>query len=1166
MVIDFTKEQRSAIEAKSGVLVSAAAGSGKTAVLVERVIRMLTDSESPVSADRLLIVTFTNAAAAEMRLRIEKRLDAECAANPNDTALMRQRFLLGSAKICTIDSFCIDLVRENFSLLGVQPDFRMDDGQAIEAFADEVLQELIQEQLAQNSSVFRDLLDITGSEFDERNLMSAIRSIFSYSCQLPFPNEFFHSLGENYEREFSANHPWFSYGMKRLEDWLFETEPMAKGALDLCRLEEKGASITAGLNLLLDEISQLRTAIFEKDWNAVYASLQEDYPKLGTITGLNDCPHLKTAKQLYLSLLEERAELRKLFCFSAEEVTAQINRLKEPIALLIELTRAFGERLFARQCEENTFTFYNTEQMAISMLCERTEEGIKLQPRAEELIARFDEVLVDEYQDVNDLQDLLFTVLSDRSKNLFVVGDVKQSIYGFRGANPKNFLKKRAGCKPLGQALSGELQEITLSKNFRSRQGVCDFVNFFFENVMSEASGGLVYDERERLEPAATFPETSEPTVQIQLVDLALCEEKEDKLLVEARGIAQTIKEILSSKTCVKKDNETLRPATYRDIAILMRSPGDKAGILAQELRRQGIPTALSNESFAETNEIETFSSLLKVLDNPKDDIALLTVLLSPIFSFTAEELASFRAAHKDGDLIAVITAAASNHPDAAEFLKTLSFLRNESVMLPLPKLISRLFALTDYPNCVAALEDGKRRYDNLMSLIPLAEKYTASGRGDLKGFIKFLSLHGKDLSSKTCNENENVVRIMSMHASKGLQFPICILANLGGKFNRQDSIGNVLFSVENGLGLRYFEEELHKNVTTLPHAILADVAKKVLFEEELRLLYVAMTRAEERLILVSTHSKLQNTLDKLAPLLADEDSKIGSLSFRAASSLSEWVIMAALLHPCGTALRQNAPSVLLAKDTPSSFELTIGYPEETSVEKIENFVAPIDTELKQQVLENVLYQYPFEELNRIEAKTTVSKLVHKAENSDFDFTKRPDFLEQQGLSAAAKGTAMHKVMQFVRFEEGIDLSSELDRLFDWRYISEEEYRSLNQAALQSFFDSQLYERILKAQWSRREMRFLTELPAKKIAPELSADLSEETVVVQGAVDLCFMEEDGLVVLDFKTDRVEEESQLVAAYGEQLSLYTTACEKIFGCRVKEKVIYSFHLKKFVKIL
>lgn len=1166
MAIKFTKEQRSAIDASSGVLVSAAAGSGKTAVLVERVIRMLTDSQNPISADRLLIVTFTNAAAAEMRSRIEKRLDAECADHPNDMALMHQRFLLGSAKICTIDSFCIDLCRENFSLLGIQPDFRIDDGQAIEALADEVLDGIVAECLAEYSTVFRDLLDITGSEFDERNLMAAIRSIFEYSTQLPFPKSFFESLSENYEREFDANHPWFMYAMNRVKNRIGDAFNTVQGALSLCRDDEKGASITLGLNLLLEEIETLKNALSSNNWDTVASVLQQDYPKVGTIRGLEDLPHLKTAKQLYLSLLDDRAVVRKLFCFKATDVNAQLKRLKNPVSFLVHLAETFAERLFQRQCEENIFTFYNTEQMAISMLCKPTDEGMQFTSQTNELVARFDEVLVDEYQDVNDLQDLLFTVLSNDAKKLFVVGDVKQSIYGFRGANPKNFLQKRNNCKPLDVAGENETKEITLSKNFRSRDGVCDFVNFFFENVMTENSGGLVYDERERLVPAADFPETKEPQVQIHLYDAALSEEKEEKLVVEARGLAQTIHKLLSEEPFLKKDDETLRSAQFKDIAILLRSTSEKAGKIAKELRRQGIPTAVSKESFADSNEIETFCALLKVLDNPKDDIALLTVLLSPIFSFTAEELAEFRAIKKQGDLIAVMTAAARTNTDAAEFLKTLSFMRNESVMLPLPQLIARLFALTDYPNCVAALQDGKRRYDNLMTLIPLAEKYVATGRNDLKGFIQFLSRRANDLSPKQSGENENVVRIMSMHASKGLQFPICILADLGGRFNRQDSIANVLFSKENGLGLRYFEESLHKNVTTLSHAILADVANKILLEEELRLLYVAMTRAEERLLLVSSQSNLQNKLDKIAPLLAAEDSNIGSLSFRAASCFNDWVLMAALLHPCGKALRNACSVQLLAKDTPSSFELFVDYPEDPLLQEQKETKPEIDPELKEQVLQNIYYRYPYEQLNRIVAKATVSELVHKAENSDFDFTKRPDFMERQGLSAASKGTAMHKVMQFVRMEEGIDLQSELDRLLDWRYISEEEYRALDVNALQSFFESGFYGRILKAKWIRREMRFLTELPAARIAPDLSEELSSETVVVQGAVDLCFMEEDGLVVLDFKTDRVQTESQLISAYAEQLSLYTTACEKIFSSRVKEKVIYSFYLKKIVKVL
>lgn len=1166
MIENYTPDQEKAMKAKGNVLVSAAAGSGKTAVLVERVIRMLTDPVSPVSADRLLIATFTNAAAAEMRSRIENRLAELCAENPDDIALMKQRYLLGSAKICTIDSFCIDLVRENFSTVGIEPDFRIEDNETVVRFRESVMDEVLGEHLAARSPVFFDLLDIMGCEFDEGNLKKAVYDVFDYSRQLPFPDSFVESLSDHYERLFDKDHPWYCYAVNRLSQWLEESFATVQKALLLSENEENGQAVLTAVRFLSEENANLSECLQKNDWDGMVSCFENDTPKIGKSKTIAESFPLSTAKQLYEELVKERKKTAKLFLSTTEEVNRQLTRLKEPMRLFVRIVLDFSERLFQKQCEENVFTFYNTEQLALSMLCRNNGDEIELLPQAEELKSRFDEILVDEYQDTNDLQDMLFTILSDDGKHLFAVGDVKQSIYGFRRANPENFLRKRAACYPY-EGTSPDLPKgITLAENFRSRREICDYVNYFFSNTMTRFSGKLIYDDSEKLKCGAVFPESKAPKVELHFYDGKLSEEKENRFLTEARGIAETVRRILAEGDCLKQDHETLRPATFGDIAVLMRSATDNAVILANELRRLGIPVSYGKESASETDEVTVFISLLKVLENPKDDVALLTVLLSPIFAFTPNDLALYRASYKNGDLYTVMTLAAKEDERAERFLERLSFMRRETVMLPLPKLISRLFALTDYPNTVAATENGKQRYERLMNLILSAEKYTKSAKNGLKGFLKFLESAGKQLPNSDKTGHENAVRLMTMHGSKGLQFPICILADLGGLFNQSDSRDNLLFSRENGFGIRYFEESVHEKVTTIGHEVLADAARKKLLEEELRLLYVAMTRAEERLVLVSYQADLQKRIDQLAPILAAEDSSVGGLSFRAANCFNDWILMTALLHPDGDVLARSTDVRLTRKIEPASFTVSVSYPKAAETVSENAVIFPeSDDSLQDEIRQRLSFSYLYEPLSRMKAKTTVSELANRAESRKFDFSARPDFMEHQGLSAAARGTAMHKVMQFIRMEKNINLSEELHRLCDWRFIGEEECAAINRTALQTFLDSELYARILSALWFRREMRFLTEIPAGKLDASLPVPLSEEKIVVQGAVDLCFMEEDGLVILDFKTDRAENEAQLISAYAEQVSLYAAACEKIFGCSVKEKIIYSFTLGKTVQI-
>ena len=655
MAFEPTDAQRAAINARGNILVSAAAGSGKTAVLVERVIKMLTDESNPVNADRLLIVTFTNAAAAEMRTRIEKRLDAECRANPDNIGLLRQRQQLNNAKICTIDSFCIDLVRENFERAGVSPDFKMSDGYSLRPTDEAVLKSVLEGYYEENDPIFLQLLDTVGAEYDDGNFSAFVLKIYDYSRQLAFPKEWFAALPEAYKNGFGADNEWYKYAVERALISASDMQALIAEAADICLEDEKTAEkYLPDITESAKRTAALANACNKGDWDEIYNSLNAfSLSPLPRANGLAGSPQAAAAKLAYKYLEKDIELLQKLFYADSAFISAQLNSLYPVVRLLSEILTEFDERLFAEYSERGTFTFHNTEHMALRLLCEAEKAP------DDELLKLYDEVMVDEYQDTNDLQDTLFHILSHHGERLFAVGDVKQSIYGFRGADPSNFLRKKNAALPYDKAGEHDPKKIILGSNFRCRAEVCRYINFFFEHMMTKNTGSIAYNEEERLIPAAKYPETAEPPAELDIISAK--GSAEERLTAEARHIAEYIKSAVNGKPMIRADEKNLRPAKFSDFTILLRSPKYKAGIIAKELRKHGVPANFSAESFAETTEISVFLALLKVIDNPESDIELLCVLLSPIFGFTPEETANLRINRRRGSLYSALVFAAEN-------------------------------------------------------------------------------------------------------------------------------------------------------------------------------------------------------------------------------------------------------------------------------------------------------------------------------------------------------------------------------------------------------------------------------------------------------------------------------------------------------------------------
>lgn len=1170
MAFNPTKEQEKAIFEKGNILVSAAAGSGKTAVLVERVISILKDKDSDISADELLIVTFTNAAANEMRSRIEKRLDEECRKNPLDTGLLIQKHLLSNAKICTIDSFCIDLVRENFDRLDISPDFSVVDGYSLREIDENVIYEIINRYLEENNPVFDELLDIIGAEFDESNFAKKVMSIYEYSRHLPFPKEWFNSLSYNYNNGvFDSNNIWYKFAFNKAKSVVLSMQKLIARCIDLIMCSQKATdAYLSTFTAVAEQITALLDAAETEDWDNFYNALS-DFSSLSLprVNGLNGISDVVAAKESYKYLLDKPIEdLRKIFYGDFEFINSQFKKLNEPIKLLVEILIEYDEKLFNEYKKNNKFTFHNTEHLALNLLCKKENGNITVNPLSTDLLSRFKEVMVDEYQDTNDLQDMLFYVLSNFEKNLFAVGDVKQSIYAFRGANPSNFLNKKNRYISINQAKEEDSKKIILGNNFRTKDEVCDYINFFFNLFMQKNTGDIDYSSGEELIPSAKYPKTDTPCVNLDIIDS--CESEEDLIILEARRIANYIKDVINSEECIKKDDNSLRKAKYSDFTILLRSMKSKALQIVEELKKQGIPVNLNLESFADSIEISTFLALLKVIDNPQSDVELLTVLMSPIFSFTPDDLSEIRANKKSGNLYSAIIFAANNgNYKCQSFLNDIEKFRLYSVTNSLPKLIFKLLNITEYLNIVSCMEDGERRKNNLLLLNDYAQQYSQGSVSNISGFINFiLKQADSGLKAAVSTSGNNSVNVMSIHASKGLQFPICIVASCASQFNDQETKESCVYDTNFGIGFKYYDEDDKTKYSTVSRQVILDNSKNLSLQEELRLFYVALTRTQDKLLMVCSYNNFEKTVEKFKNLIISHDSNIDFSLLRRTKSYGDWLMISSLLHPNGKCLRGEGSSIIpIESNSPLNINIIGGESLLEASNIIEEGHAIIDTDIANEINENISYSYPFKEILQIESKTTVSNIANKAESDKYLFTSRPSFMSDGGITATGRGTAMHKVMQFFDFSKFNNIDEEIERLYEWQYINEVERDSLNRDELKKFFESEIFERIKNSPLVKREMRFLTEVPATYINPQLSLKFKDEKVIIQGAVDICFIEDNEVVILDFKTDRVENLDDLKNAYGEQLSIYGLACEKIFQKPIKEKIIYSFKLSDSIKI-
>lgn len=1181
MGVDWTTDQRHAIECRKGsVLVSAAAGSGKTAVLVERVIRRLTDKDNPCSAEDLLIVTFTRAATAQMREKIGAAILKRLSEDPTDRHLRRQYMLLPFAKICTIDSFCNDLVRENFHALGISPDYSLLDNETAVIMKNDVCEAMLERAYEEDSDGrFSELSDMMSSGSSDEDFAKLIIKMYDISTAYPFPDLWLDSLIGEYSQPDINKSRWGGIIKKYVCDMLdycvsSSRDMMTAMESDPIVADAYGAAVQNDINMY----AELREKI-NSDWDeALEAFKTVKYMSLGRVPKGYESETKNVVTTARKKLKDLLKKVPGIMCVSSEEHADDMRLLRDPVTKLIELVKQFGREYSAEKDKMNSADFSDILHRALNLLAVSDGSGGYIKTDlARELSSHYVEILVDEYQDINEAQDMIFRAISADENNLFTVGDVKQSIYRFRQAMPEIFLRRRStthsfesGKYPLG---------ITLGSNFRSRVGVTSCVNYIFRQLMSTEAGELEYDDSEALNAAAKYPERDTPDCELHVVtDKG---NRADTLEAQARYVAKYIERTVREGKMLVTKGGALHPASYGDFCILLRTAKNVSSVYANALSERGIPVfSPETGGFFEAAEISFILSLLRVLDNPVQDIPLAAVMLSPLFGFSAGELADIRASAKErletGETEplyrSVAVSADEGSKKAAAFLKKIESLRRLSLTLSAGELVRRVCEETGFDAVVGAMPDGERRRLNVGLLCDYAEKYEAAGNLGLSGFIRFIDkvarTSGDLATAARPSENADIVRIMTVHQSKGLEFPICILADMQHAFNERDNAESVLISSSAGLGMKRRTEDGISVYDTASRRAAVITSERMGRSEEMRVLYVALTRAKENLVMVTSVPNPEKGLAKVA-VECGIGERANPFAVLRMNNFSDLVLTALMRHPAADELRKlsgvDVPIFLSEKDR---FKLKV------VVSDSESFMTESANEQKiaakpvffNEVQARLDYSDPRSVLSSVPAKRAASDGSERGINREYFASSRPAFMSSGGLTPAQRGTATHKFMQFSNYAAArAGIESELARLVDGGFLSEDEGKAVNIGAAKRFFMSPLAERIFASDNVMREKKFASLFPAKFFYPELTGEAAEEKIVVQGIADCVFVEDGELVIVDYKTDTGVDAEALLDRYSAQLEIYREALSQALGMPVKETLLYSFFMNSTVKV-
>ena len=1177
---EWTKPQQQSIDVRGGsVLVSAAAGSGKTAVLVERIIRRITADENPIDVNRLLVVTFTRAAAAEMRQRLSEALAKKIAENPEDERFQRQQLMLPQAAITTVDGFCAQLLRRQAANAGLPPRFKVGDEGETLVIAAQALDEVLEESYKQRDPAFISLATLLGGQRNDKGLREAVTKAYTFMQAQPFPEKWLKEQTDAYTEVVPVESLRWMQPLWREMEFILEM-----GAQSLLRAADIAAS--DGLDAYGDHLraesrrlQHLREHLLEGDYEERVARLKGmEFTSLPQARNLDAVQ--KETKKMVQKLRDAVKEKYKkqLGAFApTEEIREDLAALAPMVEALGDLVRRYADRYTQLKRKKKLLDYNDLEHESLHLLLD-AETGERT-PLARELSLQYEEIMVDEYQDTNAAQDALFRALSRDEQNLFMVGDVKQSIYGFRMAMPEIFTRRRDTYHRYNEEDKQFPATITLENNFRSRESVTETVNFLFHQLMQAEVGGVEYDGNEELKYSAKYEKADGFDTEWLLLDKAIakgdCPETE---IAEARAIARRIREQMS--TMMVRTKEGSRPLEYGDICILLRSRRPMTTYI-KELGRLGIPVgAEGSGSLLTAPEIRTVMALLRTIDNPLREIELTALMMSPLYGFTADDCARLRLLVREGEkkepLYTAIAQVAQGARTADERLTALCFrlitdlrrFRTLAVSLPADRLLERLYRDADIPEIFSARAGGRQRVANLHQLDQVVRQFEQDGFRGLSAFVRQidrLEEQGKDLAAGN-SVGSNSVRLMTVHGSKGLEYPVVYLVHLGSQFNREDSRKKLLFHDTVGIGLRCQDDEAKTKGRTLPFDGVLAARTQNDRAEELRIWYVALTRAKEKLCIVLSEKDLKQKLRTLELALPSSQMLL-PYSIVHAAGPGDWYLSAALRHSAFAFLRESPDRTPTLSDEKLNWSVEVLDPsaldEETVVAQEQR--AQADEQLVQQFSERMAYAYPYAALSRVPAKMAASTLSHKTLSRQHIADKRPDFLQKDGMSAAQKGIALHTFMQFADYARAAkDSAAEAMRLVQDGFLTAEQAQVLPQDKIDRFFASELYARMQASVDCRREFHFAVNVPASMVAED-AQNVEGEEVLVQGIADGVFFEDDGIVLLDYKTDRVASGQELVDRYRAQMRFYKKALEQIFGCAVKQVVLYSFHLDTTVDV-
>lgn len=1247
----WTDEQLSAIKTRNcNLLVAAAAGSGKTAVLVERIIRIITNKDNPVDIDKLLVVTFTNAAAAEMRERIAAAISKALDKEPTSKNLQKQLTLLNRANITTMHSFCLDVIKNNFHKIDLDPSFRIGDQTEGILIKDEVIETLFEEKYDQEDTEFTSLVEAFSTYKNDDNLKELIINMYNFIMSGPWPENWLKENAEAFNIE----------TMEKLNNskWVLVLKNSIKVEIEgYIKMLEKAIEIinlTDGLEPYLETFSNELYSI-KNAYNSIDCGLDDIYSSLCSISfgrlksikkdKVSDENAQNTVKSIRDDIKKKISELiNNTFSVTPEEMLINIKGAYPTIKKLTELVLEFGEKFSQKKKEKNILDFNDLEHLCLKILSDKDENGNIIPSKtAIEFKNLFDEVLVDEYQDSNNVQETIIELVSrrkDEFPNVFMVGDVKQSIYRFRQAKPELFMEKYINYT-LEESNNRKIQ---LYKNFRSRKEVIDGVNYIFKEIMSETVGELEYTDEEALNLGASYENSEDENVilggpiEVNIIEKSIEEsdlnkEKLDEedfeneeiegVNLEGKIVAKRIKELMTTTgnnvfKVLDKETGEYRPIKYKDIVILLRATKNWSESLLDELGQEGIPAyADTGSGYFESIEIRTIMSLLRVIDNPMQDVPVIAVLKSPIMGFSAEDLSIIRLKNKEKYFYENIAdIAEGNICDISEelitrckgFLEKLEIWRNKAIYMPIDEFIWYLYMDTAYYGYVGAMPNGVLRQANLKILFQRAKQFEQTSFKGLFNFINFINKLTKSSgdmgSAKILGENEDVVRIMSIHKSKGLEFPVVFLCGTGKQFNLMDLNKNILYHDELGFGPDFVDLEKRVSIGTIAKEAIKKKMKLETLSEEVRILYVACTRAKEKLIITGTVNNIQKSIEKWVSSASLDYNLILPSEILKGKSYLDWIGMSLCQHNDGKVLREKiAVSNEISKDDNSKWDIKLwkrsdivvnnedGKLEEEKEVKLSILEEEYDKDVYGEVDKILSYKYPLKESTKLKSNISVSDL--KKRNAEFidqnvesinieeveSKNKRtiitPKFLqEEKGLTAAEKGTAVHFVMKKIDLDKVSsihEIKDQIQYLYENDFILEEEMKAVNPSKILNFFKSDLGKMMTELHKEGkkiyRELPFYTEISSVNIDNTLSEEYENEKVRLQGIID-CFFEYNGeSILLDYKTDYVskDNEAELQKKYIKQLDYYSDAVFKITGKKVSKRYLYSFYLEKVIEI-